>query len=97
MIFSEEEILNTFLPVLECLNFIHRKGIVHGSVHPANVVVTEDEEVKLKDWLVEIKDNPYYCGKRGREISKDDDVIAFGQILTQAATLRKGKKLFLER
>lgn len=95
--YSEEEIKNTFYPLLECLSFLHGKGIVHGCVSPHNVIITEDEEIKMKDWLVENKENAYYFNKKRKEIVKEDDYIAMGQIMAQAATLRKGNKIFLDR
>lgn len=60
-------------------------------------MVTEEEEVKIRDWLVEPSDNIYYFNKRREEITKDDDWIALGQILLQAASLKKNCKLFLEK
>lgn len=95
--YSEEEILNTFVPVLECIAFLHAQGQVHGAVCPSNILVTEDQEIKIKDWLVEGKENIYYFNKKRKEITKEDDLVAVGQILTQAATLRKGSKIFIEK
>jgi hypothetical protein len=51
----------------------------------------------LKDWLIEPKDNLYYFNKNRAEIKKEDDWIALGQILIQAATLKKNSKLFFEK
>ena len=39
--FEESEIVNTFLPLLECLQFLHQKGVVHGGVTPEGIVFTE--------------------------------------------------------
>jgi hypothetical protein len=53
--------------------------------------------VKIKDWLVEPADNLYYFSKTRKTITKDDDIIALGQIFVQAAVLRKGTKTFTEK
>ncbi len=47
----------------------------------------------MKDWMIDHKQNIYYGCKNRKEITKDDDLIALGQIITQAATLRKGIKI----
>jgi serine/threonine protein kinase len=97
MHFTEEEICNTFAPVIDCLNALHHNNIVHGALSPANIVVTHEDEIKLKDWLVDSKENIYYFNKNRPEMKKEDDWIALGQILLQAATLKKNSKVFLER
>jgi len=61
--------MNTFIPLLECLMFLHNKGIVHGGISPAKIVITDQEEIKLKDWMVEQKDNLYYSCKQRKEIT----------------------------
>jgi len=39
--FNEEEIMNTFIPLIECLMFVHKNGIVHGGITPARIVITD--------------------------------------------------------
>jgi serine/threonine protein kinase len=48
--FTEEEILNTFLPLFTCLQRLHQEGIIHRAVTLQNIVIIEGE-VKLRDWL----------------------------------------------
>ena len=40
--FTEEEILNTIKPVVECLSYIHQQGITHGGISPSSIVVTDE-------------------------------------------------------
>jgi hypothetical protein len=43
---------------------------VHGALSPANIIVTHDDEIKVKDWLVESKENIYYFNKNRADIKK---------------------------
>jgi serine/threonine protein kinase len=95
--FEETEISNTFLPLLECLQFLHKKGIVHGGVVPRNIIFTEEEEVKMKDWMADVKENIYYPNKKRKECTPEDDLAALGQIIAQASSLRKTSKVFQEK
>lgn len=49
--YSIEELGNTFEAVLECLEFLHSKGVVFGNLGPDHVVFFEDGAIYLKDWL----------------------------------------------
>jgi hypothetical protein len=60
-------------------------------------VLTEEEEIKLKDWMSDCKENVYYSLKKRRDISQEDDLLALGHIIVQAATLKKGVKVFQEK
>lgn len=51
----------------------------------------------MKDWMIDQKENVYYDCKKRKEITQEDDLVALGQIIAQAATLRKGFKLFQEK
>lgn len=95
--FNEEEIFNTFTPVIECIASLHQNNIIHGALSPASIIITQEDEVKVRDWLVDPKENIYYFNKNRGEIKKEDDWIALGQILLQAATLKKNSKLFFEK
>lgn len=95
--FEETEISNTFLPLLECLQFLHGKGIVHGGVVPGNIIFTTEEDIKIKDWMADVKDNLYYSNKKRTEITSEDDLAALGQIIAQSSTLRKASKVFQEK
>lgn len=49
--------------------FLHQNRIVHGEITPTNIVITDEEEIKLKDWMIEQKDNGYYGCKKRTEIT----------------------------
>jgi tRNA A-37 threonylcarbamoyl transferase component Bud32 len=48
--FSEEEIVNTFVPLFEGLKQLHDEGVVHGGITLDSIVIVEGE-VRLRDWL----------------------------------------------
>jgi serine/threonine protein kinase len=95
--FNEEEIFNTFTPVIECIAALHQNNLIHGALSPASIVITDEDEIKVRDWLIDPKENIYYFNKSRSEMRKEDDWIALGQILLQAATLKKSSKLFFEK
>lgn len=51
----------------------------------------------MKDWMAECKENIYYESKKRKDILKEDDISALGQIITQATTLQMKTKLFQEK
>ena len=91
--FTEEEVLNTVIPVIECLQHVHGQGIAHGSVTPKHILVTEEEEIKLMDWLSQDKQDSFYY-PHSHPCTANDDWAALGQILAQIATLRQPSKPF---
>lgn len=52
LFYEEEELVNTFTPVLQCLQYLHSKGVTHGSLCPENIVFNEEGDVMLRDWLL---------------------------------------------
>ena len=49
--YSVDEIVNTFEPVLECLDFLHQKSIYYGNLSAEHIVFFENGDIFLKDWL----------------------------------------------
>lgn len=47
--------------------------------------------------MIDHRENIYYAHKKRKEIAKEDDLAALGQIIAQSATLKKGTKIFLEK
>jgi len=47
---SGEEALALSLPLLDALEYIHRSGVIHQDIKPANIYVTEDGEPILLDF-----------------------------------------------
>lgn len=47
---AEDEAVTIVLDVLRGLSFMHEKGLVHGDVKPANVLITSDGRSKLADF-----------------------------------------------
>lgn len=64
---------------------------------PSSIIYTDEEELKLKDWMAECKDSIYYANKKRKDVLKDDDFAALGHIIAQATTLKKGCKVFQEK
>ncbi len=48
--FSEKELLDIALPVLDGLNTIHKSGFIHRDVQPANIYIRHDGEPVLLDF-----------------------------------------------
>jgi formylglycine-generating enzyme required for sulfatase activity len=48
--FSEEEALALARPLLDALEYLHRQGVVHQDIKPANIYITEDGNPILLDF-----------------------------------------------
>lgn len=95
--FSEEEIVNTFLPIIQCLIFLHGQEVIHGALTSSNVVITEEEDVKLRDWMVQPRENHFYSQRNRADIRKEDDWMALGLLILQTATLAKTSRVHVQK
>ncbi|WP_455210495.1 serine/threonine-protein kinase, partial [Kaarinaea lacus] len=41
--FSEEELLDIFIPVLDGLSLVHREGFIHRDIKPSNIYIRDDQ------------------------------------------------------
>jgi len=87
------------------LNLAHRKGIIHGDVKPANILVTDEGRVKLTDFGMarlasrDAKDTPllgtpaYWCPEQilGKPQDARSDIFSLGVVLYEMVT---GKRPF---
>ena len=48
--FSEEEAIALSRPLLDAIDYIHRNGVIHQDIKPANIYITEDGEPILLDF-----------------------------------------------
>lgn len=46
--FSTDQVIAVALRLLAALDVLHRRGVVHGDLHPGNVIVTNWEKAELK-------------------------------------------------
>jgi len=91
--------------IASALHVAHRKGIIHGDVKPANVLVTEEGRVKLTDFGMarlasrDSKDSPllgtpaYWCPEQilGKPQDARSDIFSLGVVLYEMVT---GKRPF---
>ena len=82
------------------LSVAHRKGIIHGDVKPANILITEEGRVKLTDFGMarlasrDTKDTPllgtpaYWCPEQilGKPQDARSDIFSLGVVLYEMIT-----------
>ena len=91
--------------VASALSLAHRKGIIHGDVKPANILVSDEGRIKLTDFGMarlashDKKDTPllgtpaYWCPEQilGRPQDARSDIFSLGVVLYEMVT---GKRPF---
>ncbi|MCG6971336.1 MAG: protein kinase [Gammaproteobacteria bacterium] len=48
--FAEEELLDTFIPILDGLSLVHREGFIHRDIKPSNIYIRSDQSPVLIDF-----------------------------------------------
>ncbi len=86
--------------VATALAIAHRKGVIHGDVKPANILITEDERVKLTDFGMarlasrDSKETPllgspaYWCPEQilGKPQDARSDIFSLGVVMYEMVT-----------
>src|SRR3984893_9767922 len=86
--------------VASALSLAHRKGIIHGDVKPANILVSDDGRIKLTDFGMarlasrDAKDSPllgtpaYWCPEQivGKPQDARSDIFSLGVVMYEMAT-----------
>lgn len=81
---SVEEAKNILIPMMDALNIVHSKGIVHRDVTPDNIYLTDDGTVKLLDFGAA----RYSLGDKSRSL----DVILKHGFAPKEQYTRRGKQ-----
>ncbi len=91
--------------IASALNLAHRRGVIHGDIKPANILILDDGRVKLTDFGMarlashDKKDTPllgtpaYWCPEQilGRPQDARSDIFSLGVVLYELVT---GKRPF---
>ena len=86
--------------VATALGVAHRKGVIHGDVKPANILITDDNRIKLTDFGMarlasnESKDTPllgtpaYWCPEQilGKAQDARSDIFSLGVVMYEMVT-----------
>jgi eukaryotic-like serine/threonine-protein kinase len=86
--------------VATALGVAHRKGVIHGDVKPANILITDDDRVKLTDFGMarlasrDSKDTPligspaYWCPEQivGKPQDARSDIFSLGVVMYEMVT-----------
>jgi eukaryotic-like serine/threonine-protein kinase len=86
--------------VATALGVAHRKGVIHGDVKPANILITENDRVKLTDFGMarlasrDSRDTPllgspaYWCPEQivGKPQDARSDIFSLGVVLYEMVT-----------
>ena len=86
--------------VASALNAVHRKGVIHGDVKPANILITDDDRVKLTDFGIARLQNrdehgaplmgtpAYWCPEQllGKPQNARSDIFSLGIVLYEMVT-----------
>ena len=50
----DNSVLNYLTQILEGVSFLHRKGIYHSDIKPANILFTADDNLKISDFGIAV-------------------------------------------
>ena len=79
-----EDVQRIMLPIMEALNSVHKKGLVHRDVTPDNIIIANDGTVKLLDF----GSARYSLGDRSRSL----DVVLKPGYAPKEQYVRRGKQ-----
>jgi len=88
---TAEEVRGMLGPLLSVLQYVHGKGLVHGSIRPSNILAVGDQVKVSADGLRQAGELPrsesvYDAPEAGNGISAAGDIWSLGMTLVEALT-----------
>ncbi len=84
--YSFDKAMHIIMGVADALEFAHKNGIVHGNLRPSNVLLTNEDDVRVTDFGLpphyNLKEKNWYIAPE-KKVSRQGDIYALGVMLHQ--------------
>jgi eukaryotic-like serine/threonine-protein kinase len=84
--YTLDKAMQIIMSVADALEFAHKNGIVHGNLRPSNILLTNDDEIRVSDFGLpphyNLKEKNWYIAPE-KKVSRQGDIYAIGVMLHQ--------------